>query len=328
MKRFFLIICLLISGCLPVPAQQEPENNSAPGDSLAFGYLFIRTPLNDGGGTSAEINIAGDINGGGASVIGFYQKAGSQVFNLSAEQASGAYGLGGYLGTLDYHPFTMTTRDGTVLFFAPKSSTLGYLGLFNSDTSGTVLDDNSNSGINIFNLGLSSGKYFRYYENGIAYLDRYIVTDTIASTGSNTVQESVDLNLIARGDTGEVVMTASRVRMSSPPYETKAFSYTGISAGDSSFVFEVRQYGTTLREIRVMRTGGTSASVNATRDRGGSVVDLLTANYASTTSMASAGTLQNTTLNVGDIIRVTVRAISGTVTELVFQFSFDQPGLN
>lgn len=103
----------------------------------------------------------------------------------------------------------------------------------------------------------------------------------------------------------------------------KAFVYEAVSAGDSDIVYEVRQSGLTLREIRAIRVGGTSSSINATKD--GST-DLLTANYSTTTSMASAGTIQNGTMAIGALIRVTIRAISGA-QDLFIQFTFDKAQL-
>jgi len=102
---------------------------------------------------------------------------------------------------------------------------------------------------------------------------------------------------------------------------TKGYVYAPISAGDSNIVFEVRRSGCTIREIRAIRTGGTSASINAKKNSS----DLLTSNYATTTSMASAGTLQNNTLAVGDLVYVTVRGIVGTVTEIFIQFTIEEP---
>lgn len=102
---------------------------------------------------------------------------------------------------------------------------------------------------------------------------------------------------------------------------TKAFGFYNVSATDSSILFECRESGDTVREIRAIRTGGTSAQINVTKN-GSS--DLLTANYTTTTSFASAGTLQNNGLATGDVIRVALRAISGTVTEIVVQLTINR----
>lgn len=98
----------------------------------------------------------------------------------------------------------------------------------------------------------------------------------------------------------------------------KGFGFYNITATDSSILFEARESGETVSEIRAVRTGGTSASINVTKN-GSS--DLLTANYVTTTSIASAGTLQNNTLVIGDIIRVAVRAEVGTITEIFVQLT-------
>lgn len=100
------------------------------------------------------------------------------------------------------------------------------------------------------------------------------------------------------------------------------YGWYAVAAGDSAICWEVREGNCVIREARAIRLGGTSASINITKN-GSS--DLLTANYATTTSVASAGTLQNNTLAVGDLIRTTIRAISGTVTEIYIQLTFDKP---
>ena len=128
--------------------------------------------------------------------------------------------------------------------------------------------------------------------------------------------------------TGQAALLAAKATVASvaalKDTTTKGYAYTSLAAGDSNIVFEVRRSGCTIREIRAIRTGGTSASINVTKNNAS---DLLTGNYATTTSMASAGTLQNNTLAIGDIIRVTVRAISGTATEIFIQFTIEEPQL-
>jgi len=142
---------------------------------------------------------------------------------------------------------------------------------------------------------------------------------------TNTMLAQGAANTIKGNNTGstanEVDMTVTQAKALLAIVDTtiKAYSYTSVAAGDSEIVFEIRESNITIREIRAIRTGGTSASINATKN--GST-DLLTANYATTTSMASAGTLQNNTTVIGDIIRCTIRAISGTATEIFIQFTY------
>ncbi|TAK57870.1 MAG: hypothetical protein EPO24_09385 [Bacteroidetes bacterium] len=105
----------------------------------------------------------------------------------------------------------------------------------------------------------------------------------------------------------------------------KACSWTNISAvtaADSLTFWIPTLNGYTLRSIVAVRTGGTSASINVVRDSAGTRVDLLTANYATTTSVASAGTVQNTTIRENFKIQGVIRAIAGTVTEIFVQCSF------
>ena len=92
----------------------------------------------------------------------------------------------------------------------------------------------------------------------------------------------------------------------------KAYSYSGLAATDSDIVFAVKVYGLTLFEVDAIRTGGTSSSINVTRTRSGSTVDCFASNYATTTSLASAGTVQNGDCSINDIFTVAVRAITGS----------------
>lgn len=103
---------------------------------------------------------------------------------------------------------------------------------------------------------------------------------------------------------------------------SKAIGFYAVAANDSAIIFEVPDGVLTLRTIRAIRVAGTTDTLNVTRNRGGSIVDLLTANYAVTTSMASCGTLQNTGLLSGDLIRVSLRGVTGTATEIFVQLVF------
>jgi hypothetical protein len=99
------------------------------------------------------------------------------------------------------------------------------------------------------------------------------------------------------------------------------FAVYNYASADSFWIFEVPE-AMTLDSLRVLRVGGTSAVVNAKRDRGGSVVDLLSSNYTTTTSMAKPSGLQNTSLVAGDMIYFTIRSISGTATSINIQFNY------
>ena len=143
---------------------------------------------------------------------------------------------------------------------------------------------------------------------------------TVATTTTTPVITIVSAP-IADSVTGQAALLAGKLTTATKDTLTKGYVYAPISAGDSNIVFEVRRSGCTIREIRAIRTGGTSASINAKKNSS----DLLTSNYATTTSMASAGTLQNNTLAVGDLVYVTVRGIVGTVTEIFIQFTIEEP---
>ena len=107
----------------------------------------------------------------------------------------------------------------------------------------------------------------------------------------------------------------------------KAFGFYLPTAADSGVVYEVRESAESIVEIRALVTGGTSGTLNATRTRSGTLVNLLTANGTvnAGTAFASAGTIQNGTLLVGDIIRATLRGVSGSPTEIVLQITVSKP---
>ena len=107
----------------------------------------------------------------------------------------------------------------------------------------------------------------------------------------------------------------------------KAFGFYLPTAADSGVVYEVRESAESIVEIRALVTGGTSGTLNATRTRSGTLVNLLTANGTvnAGTAFASAGTVQNGTLLVGDIIRATLRGVSGSPTEIVLQITISKP---
>ena len=95
--------------------------------------------------------------------------------------------------------------------------------------------------------------------------------------------------------------------------------YTWATVADSQIVFEV-DTTYTLDSIRVIQRGASAISFMATRTRAGVTVDLLTANYAVTTSMTKATTIQNGTFQASDVIRAVIRSITGTTTEFFVQF--------
>jgi len=122
----------------------------------------------------------------------------------------------------------------------------------------------------------------------------------------------VDSAKYVRNGTGTILDTLS-----------KGFSFSSISAADSIFLWHIPKSGLVLKSIRAVRRGGTSISINVTKDSVGTVRDLLAANYEATTALSSAGTVQFTTMTLGDTLKVAVRAISGTIDELFIQANFE-----
>jgi hypothetical protein len=120
--------------------------------------------------------------------------------------------------------------------------------------------------------------------------------------------------LFANGDTKRIDSTAA-------PEQHIGYAWYSPTVQDSVRLFEAPQ-SLTVDSIRAIRTGGTSASIMVKRDRGGTMADMISANYATTTSIATPTTLQNNSLNANDVVWVIIRAISGTPTELFIQVNY------
>ena len=110
---------------------------------------------------------------------------------------------------------------------------------------------------------------------------------------------------------------------------TKAISWKSVAAGDSAIVFRVPQSGMTCYMITATCLGGTSFIYNVTKNGGGT--NLMAGNQ---TIAASSGTFSdvtslqnNTALAIGDILRVTLRTVTGTVTEAYVQLNFTKTQL-
>ncbi len=99
---------------------------------------------------------------------------------------------------------------------------------------------------------------------------------------------------------------------------TKAGSFYSVTAKDSFIVWEARESNISLTEIRAMRIGGTADTINCTRTRAGATVDLLSSNFATSTSMNSAGTVQNTSMSPGDILKICLRGANASSAQEVY----------
>ncbi|TAK54382.1 MAG: hypothetical protein EPO24_13195 [Bacteroidetes bacterium] len=110
----------------------------------------------------------------------------------------------------------------------------------------------------------------------------------------------------------------------------KGGSWVSVSAADSFTIFEARE-NYTVTELRVKRIGGTAAGVIVTRTRSGSQVDLYSTQFTTNAKNINdgfepftGGSLQNTSLQAGDVIRIVIRSISGTVSELYIQVTMTE----
>lgn len=110
---------------------------------------------------------------------------------------------------------------------------------------------------------------------------------------------------------------------------SRGFKWINPTAADSQRYWRVNQSGLTAIKITVDVQAGTSATIMMCRIRSGSKVDMLNANavvsaISFTSDFTNATTLQNTDLQIGDIIVVVIRALSGTVTSVVVQLDCEK----
>ena len=97
--------------------------------------------------------------------------------------------------------------------------------------------------------------------------------------------------------------------------------YNWSAVADSQIVFE-SDTTFTIDSIRVIMAGASAISTNFKRIRSGTPVDLLSANYAVTTSMTTASGLQNNTIQRNDQIWACLRSITGTATYYFIQVCY------
>lgn len=282
-----------------------------------------------------------DFKGSAGNIVAKIDSFGTGTFTGSPSLVLGRYGIGGATGGIRFkfasQPYStylypsVGNYDQEIHLPKPPSGDVAMLvGTINPFTStdnrlaywsGGFLRDTAISSLGLITPSDTTTQ--RTYSTSL-YAPKASPTFTGTVTtplGAGTVRSSAGgvLSVTASDTVGLGTALFGKVNTGTDSTLSKAFSWTSLAAAESVIVYRVPCNGLTLSTIQCIRTGGTSASINATRTRAGSTVDLLTANYTTTTSMASAGTVQNTTLQNGDIIKFTVRAISGTLTELFIQ---------
>lgn len=141
--------------------------------------------------------------------------------------------------------------------------------------------------------------------NGTVYAPGSVNAASIDSSQISTVYNTLHI--------ADSVVTAR------PPARITAFAVYNYASQDSLWYFDSPQGTFTIDSIKCFRKGGTSASINVTRLRSAATVDLLSENYATTTTMTKITTLQNTGMQSNDEYTFTVRAISGTATAINIQ---------
>lgn len=142
-------------------------------------------------------------------------------------------------------------------------------------------------------------------------------------TSNNPAWAQVDLS---NGVTG-TLPKANGGTGSTAPKDTivKAFGFYNVSAADSALLLVVPTGAATwtVRDVQAQRVGGTAATINIRNvtDAVG-IID----NYATTTSMAQAdATINNPSLSAGDVLRVELISITGTVQELFVEMVIEVP---
>ena len=176
------------------------------------------------------------------------------------------------------------TLAGALSLGSPLTSTNG----------GTGLNSSSSTGV----PSVSSGTWS--------------VNSTVSNTLGGTGANSSSWSGIARVTAGTWSASALVDTL------TKGGSFYSVTAKDSFIVWEARDNNLTLTEIRSVRIGGSADTINCTRTRSGSTVDLLSTNYVTSTTMSLAGTVQNTSLNAGDLVKVCLRGANASSAQEVF----------
>jgi hypothetical protein len=149
---------------------------------------------------------------------------------------------------------------------------------------------------------------------------------------SATVLTSNATVTVAQGGTGATTLTGyvkgngTSAMTAAAMYDTlyRGGGLYSITAADSLVVLIVKQPMTVVG-LTAFKNGGTSFTFNATRYRSSTRTSLYSVNTTASTDNAvtdaSGGSLQNTDLAAGDIVAVTVRGVSGTVTEAYVQLA-------
>lgn len=96
---------------------------------------------------------------------------------------------------------------------------------------------------------------------------------------------------------------------------------TGYSNADSVVIIRP-SLAVTVDSIMVWHNTGT-ATVNVTRTRGATTVDMLSTNATATTTWTAASGLQNATLQAGDVLVATIRSLT-TTQQVVIQVDSHQ----
>ena len=83
-------------------------------------------------------------------------------------------------------------------------------------------------------------------------------------------------------------------------------------------------FAMTVTSIKAIHSGGTSVTINVGKN--GTSTKLLGSDYTTTTSWASAGTVQNGTLAADDYLQIMIGTVSGSVDQVAIQIEMIQQG--
>jgi hypothetical protein len=179
------------------------------------------------------------------------------------------------------------------------------------------------TGTPIFNLGSDAAGDIWYRAATTGYMTRLALGTTNQYLGVGT-------NAPAWKASDTIgVGAAIAAKHAASVYDTvkAAIGLYGETAKDSCVMFIVEEQNLTLLSAYVYRLGGTTDTVNFTRDSTNTRVDLFSSNipvaaYAGAAMTPTTANIQNVTMRSGFIIRGVIRGITGTVTETYLQLNF------
>lgn len=316
-------------------AIQTQINTKAPTASPTFtGTVTIPSPFTLGAtsvtATGTELNYVGGVTSG------IQTQLNGKLSTSSSSTQDGYFG--------DLHLFDDATPSHYLKLTAGDNLTAARtLTILTGDASRqlTVAGTASVNGTNTGDVTKSGESYISLSGQAITANQINLATSDVigaltvnkGGTGRTTLTSNYILtgnatstvNMVDPGSAGNVFMNVGGAIAAVARRDTivKAFGFYGVSATDSAYILEVPSGAAdyTVIGVRAIRTGGTSATIYVRNVTDAAAV---CTDYAVGTTFGSA-TLSATALSSLDAVRVAIKAISGTVQELMVQIIYSRP---